>query len=75
MFSIPEIPTLVSEAGGFIHLNKFSIEEKILFQSNLMKFKIYFEDYFTKLAEMSKAPCIILCDRGLVDAYAYVSDE
>ncbi len=54
MFSVPEIPTLVSEAGGFIQMKKFKIEEKIEFQSRLMKLKIYFEDYFTNLAEMSK---------------------
>lgn len=36
---------------------------------------MYAEDYFTKLAEMSKSPSIILCDRGTVDPYAYISKE
>lgn len=34
---------------------------------------MYAEDYFTKLAEMSKTPSIILCDRGAVDPAAYIS--
>jgi hypothetical protein len=56
-------------------MSKFSTEEKIKFQSLLMRFQIYAEDYFTKLAEMSKSPSIILCDRGTVDPYAYISKE
>ena len=56
-------------------MSKFSTEEKIKFQSLLIRFQMYAEDYFTKLAEMSKAPSIILCDRGTVDPYAYISKE
>lgn len=40
-----------------------------------MRFQMYAEDYFTKLAEMSKSPSIVLCDRGVVDPYAYISKE
>lgn len=36
---------------------------------------MYTEDYFTRLAEMSKSPAIVLCDRGTVDPAAYVSKE
>lgn len=75
VFSIPEIPTLVVQAGGMILMAKFSLEERIKFQSLLIRFQIYVEDYFTRLAEMSKSPCIILCDRGTVDPAAYVSKE
>jgi hypothetical protein len=41
----------------------------------LIKLQIYFEDYFTKLAAMSGMPSIILCDRGVMDPYAYVTTE
>ena len=58
-----------------ILMSKFSTEEKIKFQSLLMRFQMYAEDYFTKLAEMSKSPSIILCDRGTVDPYAYISKD
>lgn len=36
---------------------------------------MYAEDYFTKLAEMSHQPAIVLCDRGTVDPYAYIPKE
>lgn len=36
---------------------------------------MFAEDYFTKLAQMSNMPAIVLCDRGTMDAYAYMSDE
>jgi hypothetical protein len=75
VFSVPEIPTLVVQAGGFILMSKFSIEERIRFQSLLIRFQIYVEDYFTRLAEMSKSPSIIICDRGTCDPAAYVSKE
>jgi predicted ATPase len=75
VFSVPEIPTLVVQAGGFILMSKFSIEERIKFQSLLIRFQIYAEDYFTQLALMSKSPSIIICDRGTCDPAAYVSKE
>lgn len=54
-------------------MSKFDLQERIKFQSMLMKFQMYAEDYFTKLAEMSNSPSIVLCDRGVIDPYAYVS--
>lgn len=73
VFSVPEVPTMVVQAGGMILMSKFNTQEKIHFQSLLMRFQMYAEDYFTKLAEMSKSPSIVLCDRGVVDPYAYIS--
>ena len=54
---------------------KYSTKDVIQFQTDIIKFKMYFEDYIVKLAEMSKSPCIILCDRGVVDCAAYMSKE
>lgn len=36
---------------------------------------MYLEDYIAKMAEMSKHPCLILCDRGIADCAAYMSNE
>lgn len=36
---------------------------------------MYVEDYITKLANMSKMPSIVLCDRGTMDPEAYISKE
>jgi hypothetical protein len=54
-------------------MSKFNIQERIKFQSLLIRFQMYAEDYFTRLAEMSKSPSIVLCDRGTADPQAYVS--
>lgn len=35
---------------------------------------MFAEDYFTKLAQMANMPAIVLCDRGTMDAYAYMTD-
>ena len=56
-------------------MSKFNIQERIKFQSLLIRFQMYVEDYFTKIAEMSKTPSIILCDRGTCDPAAYVSKQ
>ena len=75
VFMVPEVPTLVVQAGGMILMAKFNIQERIKFQSLLIRFQMYAEDYFTRLAEMSKQPSVVLCDRGTVDPAAYVSKE
>lgn len=33
------------------------------------------EDYFTDLANLSGKPSIVLCDRGVMDPYAYMSED
>ena len=40
-----------------------------------MKTQIALEDVFTDLAKNENIPSVILCDRGLMDGSAYVSEE
>lgn len=75
VFMVPEVPTMVVHAGGMILMSQFNIQERIKFQSLLIRFQMYTEDYFTRLAQMSRQPSIVLCDRGTVDPAAYVSKE
>lgn len=72
---VPEVPTLVVQSGGMILMSQFNIQERIKFQSLLIRFQMYAEDYFTRLAQMSQSPAVVLCDRGTVDPAAYVSKE
>lgn len=72
---VPEIPTLVSDGGGMTDFMQYGSADRMKFQLDLMKFKIYFENYIAKLAEMSNKPVLILCDRGLVDCAAYMSHD
>ncbi len=66
---------MVVYAGGMILMSKFNSQERVRFQALLIRFQMYAEDYFTKLAEMSHQPAIVLCDRGTVDPYAYIPKE
>ena len=43
-----------------IFMDKYSTTELIDFQTMLMKFQMYADDYFTKLALMSQSPTIVL---------------
>ena len=40
-----------------------------------MKTQIYLEEIMTNLAKNTKNPCVILCDRGLMDPLAYCKGE
>lgn len=72
---VPEVPTIVGMGGGLSDFGRYGSQERIRFQTDIIKFKIYFEDYIARLAEMSKQPCLILCDRGIVDCAAYMAAE
>ena len=72
---VPEVPTMVVVAGGMILMSQFNSQERVRFQALLIRFQMYAEDYFTKLAEMSNQPAIVLCDRGTVDPAAYIPKE
>ena len=72
---VPEVPTMVVVAGGMILMSQFNSEERVRFQALLIRFQMYAEDYFTKLAEMANQPAIVLCDRGTVDPAAYIPKE
>jgi hypothetical protein len=65
----------VGLGGGLSDFGKYNTKDIIQFQTDIIKFKIYFEDYIAKLAEMNKRPCLILCDRGIADCAAYMSKE
>ena len=72
---VPELPTIVAHGGGMSDFPKYGPKERIKFQMELLKFKIYFEDYIAKLGQMGQKPTIILCDRGLVDCAAYMPED
>lgn len=40
-----------------------------------MNIQLKIEEYFTNLAKMSGKPSVILCDRGVIDPRAYMSEE
>lgn len=75
VFIVPETPTMTMEGGGMINMANYTQDKISHFQSSLMKMQMALEDYFTDLANLSGKPSIILCDRGVMDPHAYMSEE
>jgi len=70
VFRVPETATVLMSGGiAFGDLN----EEQIFdFQENLIKTMIALEDTYFTMAAKSNQNCLVICDRGLMDASAYI---
>ncbi|KAL3268601.1 hypothetical protein HHI36_007708 [Cryptolaemus montrouzieri] len=49
--------------------------EAVLFQENLLKTMVQIENTFFELGRTSSRNCLIICDRGAMDASAFISKE
>ena len=45
------------------------------FQENLVRSMIAIEDTYFSMAEKSRQNCLVICDRGLMDASAFISRQ
>lgn len=73
VFSVPEVPTLVTAAGwSYLTSNHdFYYEgERVILRLQLM-----LEDEITRMAATCTEPCLIICDRGALDISTYISTE
>lgn len=51
------------------------LESRLEMERLLMRIQLAMEEYFLKLASMSDVPALLLCDRGVMDATAYITAE
>lgn len=58
-----------------INMGMFGFNQSVKFQTTLIKTQMALEDTFSELARNEQLPSVILCDRGLMDGSAYVSEE
>lgn len=58
-----------------INMKEFTYDMQVKFQIQLMKTQIALEDNFTELARNEGSKSVILCDRGLMDGSAYISND
>lgn len=58
-----------------INITNFHFNQAVRFQTTLMRTQMAMEDLFGELARNENVPSVILCDRGLMDGSAYVSEE
>lgn len=48
---------------------------KVEFQTQVMRMQIQLEQTFHDLARATGVPCVIICERGLMDGKCYISEE
>lgn len=70
---VPETATMMILGGLPLKSDNPSISLQM--QSLLLKTQIHLERTFTKAAELSDKPSVILCDRGVMDGSAFMSPE
>ncbi|XP_063238835.1 TRPL translocation defect protein 14 isoform X2 [Bacillus rossius redtenbacheri] len=73
VFRVPETATVLLSGG--IKFSDLSAEEAFKFQENLLKTMLQIENTFFALGESSQRSCLIICDRGAMDASAFISPE
>lgn len=73
VFTIPEIPTLFSQAG----MNYLTQNKGLFYQGEkaTLELQLAFEDKFVRMAEECEEPTVIVCDRGVMDISAYMTPE
>ena len=74
VYRVPETATVLLSGGvNFADLSEQAAEK---FQANLLKTMIQIENSFFDLASSCSAQnCLVICDRGAMDASAFVSRE
>ena len=73
VFILPELPTMFSQAGvNFLTSNKSYFYQA---EESLIALQIEMEHQFEKIAKAQEKPAIIVCDRGVMDISAYLSED
>lgn len=73
VYRVPETATTLFSGG--IRFPDLDDKEADLFQENLIKTMLSIEKTFFDLAKSSKKNCLIICDRGVMDAAAYMDKK
>uniref|UniRef100_A0A2M4A876 NadR/Ttd14 AAA domain-containing protein n=1 Tax=Anopheles triannulatus TaxID=58253 RepID=A0A2M4A876_9DIPT len=73
VFRVPETATILLSGG--IKFADLVADEVYKFQENLLRTMIQIENTYFELGRTSTKNCLIICDRGFMDASAYISKE
>lgn len=73
VYRVPETATVL--LGGGVNFADLPAYAAIEFQENLLRTMIQIENSFFALAEASERNCLVICDRGTMDASAFVSKD
>ncbi|GLV35977.1 TRPL translocation defect 14 [Carabus blaptoides fortunei] len=73
VFRVPETATVLLSGG--IKFSDLNEDQAFKFQENLLRTMIQIENTFFELGESCARNCLIICDRGAMDASAFISKE
>merc|ERR1712025_175699 len=73
VYRVPETASVL--LGGGVNFAELPAYAQMEFQENLLRTMIQIENSFFALAEASDRNCLVICDRGSMDASAFVSKE
>ncbi|XP_063359658.1 TRPL translocation defect protein 14 isoform X2 [Cydia amplana] len=73
VFRVPETATVLLSGG--VKFADLTPDEATKFQENLLKTMIQIENTFFELGRTCQRNCLIICDRGAMDASAFISKE
>ena len=71
VYRVPETANILLSGG--VDFADLSLEAQQQFQANLLKTMMQIENSFFDLAKASSRNCLVICDRGAMDASAFVS--
>ncbi|XP_022238480.1 TRPL translocation defect protein 14-like [Limulus polyphemus] len=70
VYRVPEAATLLFSGG--VRFPDLTAEEAIRFQHDLLRVMMALEECYFSLAESCKQNCLVICDRGTMDASAFI---
>lgn len=76
-----EAASIIFQGGGNLNMSEFSLDQQVVFQTELMKLQIALENTMLNIAinatKNNEKPrkILLFCDRGLMDGEAYISPE
>lgn len=73
VFRVPETATVLLSGG--VKFSDLTEKEAYKFQENLIRTMVQIENTYFELGKSSSRNCLIICDRGVMDASAYISKE
>ncbi|EDW85726.2 uncharacterized protein Dwil_GK23228, isoform B [Drosophila willistoni] len=73
VFRVPETATVLLSGG--VKFSDLTEKEAYKFQENLIRTMVQIENTYFELGVSSTRNCLIICDRGVMDASAYISKD
>jgi hypothetical protein len=73
VYRVPETANILLSGG--VNFAELSDEAAERFQENLLKTMIQIENSFFDLANSTERNCLVICDRGAMDASAFISRD